>query len=224
MKSEAAAAYRAAARPAASTPWRAARFCAIDLELTGLSATRDEIISYAAIPIEGGRVVMSGAVEGRVRPVGELHRTSIVVHGLRPRDLRDAPGLDAALDPLLAALAGAVPVVHFAEIERPFLKRALRRKGVRLRRPFVDTSVLGALWLSERDGAPPKRLALAELAARLALPSQRPHDAGGDALTTAQLFIALATHLDAIESQTVRRLTTASRRLSALRVYDTSRG
>jgi DNA polymerase III epsilon subunit-like protein len=43
----------------------------------------------------------------------------------------------------------------------------------------------------------------------------RPHHAGGDALTTAQVFLALATHLEAFEgSLTLRslvRLSTAGR-------------
>jgi DNA polymerase-3 subunit epsilon len=39
-----------------------------------------------------------------------------------------------------------------------------------------------------------------------------PHDALGDALTTAQVFIALATHLDARRPATVRSLTAAATR------------
>ena len=40
--------------------------------------------------------------------------------------------------------------------------------------------------------APP----LAAVARRLGLPSHRPHTADGDALTTAQVFLALGAHLD----------------------------
>ena len=88
-----------------------------------------------------------------------------------------------------------------------------------MRNPLVDTSVLGALWLSERDGVPPRRLALGELARALGLPAHRPHEALGDALTTAQVFLALASHLDAIRPQTVSSLVTAPRRLETVRMY-----
>jgi DNA polymerase III epsilon subunit-like protein len=44
------------------------------------------------------------------------------------------------------------------------------------------------------------------MARSLGLPVHRPHEADGDALTTAQAFIALASHLDEFEPQTVASL------------------
>jgi DNA polymerase III subunit epsilon len=216
-----AAAYAQARLPAARTPWRAASYCAVDLELSGLDPRRNEIVSFGAVPIVDGRVRLSGAVDGRVRPVRQMGEASIRVHGMRAVDLAGAPPLEVALDPLLAAMAGTIPVVHVAAVERGFLRPALRRVGVSLRGPMIDTSVLGLLWLHERDGdgEGPRFASLAELAAALGLPSHRPHDAGGDALTTAQVFIALATHLDARRAQTVRRLASAGRQLDSLHAF-----
>jgi DNA polymerase-3 subunit epsilon len=218
-RSPGAAAYRSARLPAGRTPWREARYCAVDLELTGLDPKRHEIISFGAVPIEDGRVQLGGAVHGLARPLRALSESSIRVHGLRAADLTDAPALDEAIDPLLAVLAGRIPVVHVAAIERGFLRPALRRQGLRLRAPMIDTSMLGLVWLHERDGGGPQRLSLSELTLALGLPSHHPHDAVGDALTTAQVFIALATHLDTLRAQTVRRLSTADRRLQALLTY-----
>ncbi len=56
---------------------------------------------------------------------------------------------------------------------------------------------------------------LGDIAAALGLPAHRPHVAEGDALTTAQVFLALATHLEAHGRVTVRTLTGA--RLAAAR-------
>ena len=214
-----AAAYAHAQLPPARTLWRAASYCAVDLELSGLDPKRHEIIAFGAVPIEDGRVLLNGAVEGLVRPARAISEASIRVHGLRVVDLADAPPLQIALDPLLNAIAGRIPVVHVAAIERSFLRPALRRLGVRLRGPMIDTSILGALWLHERDRKGPGFTSLAELAAALGLPSHHPHDASGDALTTAQVFIALATHLDAHRAETVRSLAHAARRLDSLRAY-----
>jgi DNA polymerase-3 subunit epsilon len=218
-RGDGAAAYRSARLPTGRTPWREASYCAVDLELSGLDPKRHEIVSFGAVPIEDGRVQLGGSVHGRVRPRHELSESSIRVHGLRAADLADAPALDEAIDPLLAVLAGRIPVVHVASIERSFLRPALRRQGLRLRAPMIDTSVLGLVWLHERDGDGPRRISLSELTRALGLPSHHPHDAVGDALTTAQVFIALATHLDALRPQTVRRLSTADRRLEALLMY-----
>lgn len=211
--------YAAARPPRGSTRWRDATYCVVDLELTGLDPQRHEIVSFGAVQIVDGRVQLGGAVSGPVRPRGPVDESTIRVHGLRAADLLDAPPAETALEPLVGLLAGAVAVAHFAEVERAFLRRALRRMGVRMRSPLVDTAVLGALWLSERDNVPPRRLPLGELAAALDLPSHRPHEALGDALTTAQVFLALATHLDAIRPQTVSSLVKAPRRLGAVRSY-----
>ncbi len=205
--------------PSGRTPWRSARYCAVDLELTGLDPKKDEIISFGAIPISEGRARPGESVEGRVRLERPMDEASIKVHGLRAADLEYAPRLEAAIDPLLAALAGAIPVVHFAEVERRFLGRALRRQGLRLHPQMVDTSVLGAIWLHERDGVRPQRMMLPPLAAALNLPAHRPHDALGDALTTAEIFIVLAAHLDAMRPETVKSLVSAGRRLEAMGMY-----
>ncbi len=214
-----AAAYRRTRLPAGRLPWREARYCAVDLELSGLDPRRDEILSFAAVPIEEGRVQPGRSAEGYVRPAGVISASSIRVHGLRAADLADAPPLAVAVERLLAAMAGRIPVFHVADVERGFLGPALRRQGVLLRRPTIDTSVLGLLWLHERDGDAPRDVSLGDLAAALGLPVHAPHVALGDALTTAQVFIALAIHLDARHPETVRSLTTARRRLESLRAY-----
>jgi DNA polymerase III subunit epsilon len=218
-RSEVAAAYASAVAPHGRTPWRRSSWCALDFELTGLDPRRDEIISFGAIPIEEGRVQLGGAVSGLVRPGREISDASIRVHGIRAADLARAPLLGDAIDPLLRTISGRVLVVHTAAVERAFLGRALRAQGVRLRGAMVDTEVLGRLWLHQRDGEPRRRLGLGEIAAALALPADRPHDALGDALTTAQVFIALASHLDASHAETVGSLRRARARLETLRAF-----
>ncbi len=217
-RTQAASAYAKASLPGRRTAWRKARWCALDLELTGLDPTVDEIISFGAIPIEGGRVQLADAVYELVRPVSEISEESIRVHGIRAVDLLQAPSLEEAIETLLDVIAGRILVVHTAAIERAFLGRALRRDGVRLRGPLVDTEVLGRLWLHERDGQSRRHVALTDLASLLGLPADRPHDALSDALTTAQVFIALATHLDAARAETVGSLARASPRLESLRL------
>lgn len=214
----AAAAYAAGPRPAGRSPWREVRFCVVDLETTGLDPRRDEIIAFGAVPVDGGRILAAGARYGLVRPNRSPTADSIRVHGIRPTDLAAAPEAPAALDPLLEAMGGRILVAHAAWVERGFLRPVLRARGVRLREPVLDTARLGALWLPE-DRRPDGRAAvpLGVLARALGLPVHRPHHALGDALTTAQLFLALATHLDAARPQTVRSLARASRRVDSAR-------
>jgi DNA polymerase-3 subunit epsilon len=207
--------YARAELPARGTPWRLARFCVVDLETTGLDARRDEIVSFAAIPVEEGRARPGGLVSALVKPARMPPPETIRIHGLRPVDLEQAPEPEDVLDRLLAGLSGRVLVAHVASIEQEFLDRALRGRGVRLRGPVVDTAELAAAVLGpEPEGHPP---GLGDLAARLGLPVHRPHHAEGDALTTAQVFLALARHLERQGPQTVRSLTRAGRRRLSLR-------
>ncbi len=50
LRDPAAVTYARAALPASGTPWRQARWCALDFELTGLDRRHDEIISFGADP------------------------------------------------------------------------------------------------------------------------------------------------------------------------------
>lgn len=208
----AAAAFGATARPGSGTPWREARWCAIDLELTGLDPRKDEIIAIGAVPIDDGRLILGQSVYTLVSTSVRSELAAVVLHKLRVADLTGAPPLAAAIELVLGVLAGRVPVFHTAAVERAFLRPQFTRRRVRLP-DAADTDVLGRLWLRERDGVVPAGLSLTRLARVLSLPAEPPHHALGDALTTAKAFIALAALLDARSSQTVGSLRGAADQL-----------
>jgi DNA polymerase-3 subunit epsilon len=138
---------------------------------------------------------------------------AVLVHKLRLADVADAPSLDEAMDSVFGALSGRVPVFHTAAIEVGFLKRQFAHRHVRLP-TAADTEVLGRRWLRHRDGSAPSDLiSLGGLADALGQPAETPHHALGDALTTAQAFLALASLLDAVKPQTVGSLTAGETRV-----------
>jgi DNA polymerase-3 subunit epsilon len=194
--------------------WRSTRFAVVDLETTGLDARKHEIISWSVVPIDDGRIHAGDVHYGLARPRRMPEEGSIVVHGILPADLASAPSTDAAIDELLEAVAGRVVVAHAAWFERAFLRRAAAGRGVRWRSPMIDTSVVGRLWLYERDGYLPRGISLATLTSALGLPAHRPHHALGDALTTGQAFLAIATHLDARSPETGGSLVRAGERVA----------
>jgi len=195
-------------------PWRETPFAVVDLETTGLDARRHEIISWSVVPVDEGRIPAGAVHYGLVRPRRMPDEGSIVVHGILPADLASAPSPEEAVDELLDAVAGRVVVAHAAWFERAFLRRAAARRGVRWRSPMIDTSVIGRLWLFERDGYLPRGISLRTLTRALDLPAHRPHHALGDALTTAQAFLAIATHLDARSPETAGSLVRAGERVA----------
>jgi DNA polymerase-3 subunit epsilon len=183
----------------------------VDLELSGLDARSDEIVSFGAVPIDAGRVITADALYGLCRPTSPLPERSILVHGIRTADLVDAAPLDEAIQPLIAAMAGRVLVVHVEWVERSFLAPVMKRLGLRLHEPVLDTYQLGRLLALERD-LDPGDLSLEGLARSLGLPVHRQHHALSDALTTAQVFLALATHLESFTPETVDSLSRAKER------------
>lgn len=209
--------------PAASTPWREVDFTVIDLETTGLDPGTDEIISFATVTVSEGKVRLDDARYELVRPDRMPEADTIRIHGLREADLADALQLSELLDGLLEALTGRALAAHVAAIETGFLSAALAEFGLSLRSPVVDTAAL-AVELSRLQRHPPPAVGeepppgvavsspgLGDLARSLGLPVHRPHHAEGDALTTAQAFIALATHLDGFSAQTLGSLVRISR-------------
>ncbi|MDP9228017.1 MAG: exonuclease domain-containing protein [Actinomycetota bacterium] len=203
--------YQRAPLPAPSTPWREAEFCVVDVELTGLNPVVHEIISFAVVRVVAGRVRLADTLYRTVRPRRMPEADSIRIHGLREIDLEHAPTFSEVLDELLEALTGRVMVAHVAAIDESFLRAGLRAHGVTLRNPVLDTAAL-AVELRRRRRLPsswqtprlPSRYAesspgLSDLARTLGLPAHRPHQADGDALTAAQVFLALATHFETLE-------------------------
>jgi DNA polymerase-3 subunit epsilon len=194
--------------PQPHTPWRETTFTVVDLEMTGLDPATDEIISFATVTVRRGRVELDDAQYELVRPHRMPEWDTIRIHGLREVDLADAPRLEESLDRLVEALTGRALVAHVASIETVFLKAALDPRGVDLLNPVVDTAALGVELSRLRREPPPSNTGgvrpgvsastpgLGDLARWLGLPVHRPHEADGDALTTAQAFIALASHLE----------------------------
>jgi DNA polymerase-3 subunit epsilon len=200
--------------------WRDARFIAIDVETTGLDPERDELISFAGIPIERGRIVVSQEVHGLARPRSATTGASTQIHGLRDHDLAGALSAPEAVAPLAALMAGRIPVVHAQWVERTFLRKA----GCPLPRRVVDTAVLWRVLTIEHGEPDPGTCSLSLISASLGLPTHRPHTAEGDTLTAAQVFLAMAARLENRGQASVRALTNARRRLRASHVWHGPRG
>ncbi|MFT3872971.1 MAG: 3'-5' exonuclease [Nocardioides sp.] len=192
-------------------PWRSVSFAVVDVETTGLDLRRDEVISIGVVPVVGGRIA-AGRWYQVVRPDRAITPASMKVHTLTPDEVATAPRLDEMLDALHGVLYGRVVVAHAAWVERGFLDRALRVRGERLPDGLVDTAALArAVGLRAPGSREPD---LEELAAELGLPVHTPHHALGDAMTTAEVLLVLATRLeDAVDGDlTVRDLVRLTKR------------
>ena len=155
---------RRAARSAAAAAvdlragWREARYCAIDVETTGLDLRRDSIISIGSVGIHDGRVVCSDNYYSLIRPACPVSGASMRIHCLRPADLENAPGARDVGQEIARQLAGRIVVAHAAWIERAFLSRLLRQVGVRFAAPVIDTAALARAGLRPGQPARPRAI------------------------------------------------------------------
>lgn len=175
--------------------WRSIDYCAIDVETTGLDLKDDEIISIGAAQIHMGRVKNENNFYREIRPRRLPSLPSVRIHGLRGIDLEAAAPIESAIPDFVAQVGGRVLIAHAAWIEYAFLKRHLRGAGLTFSKQMIDTAALARAlgYAADINGREPS---LESLARRIHLPIYAPHNALGDALTTAVVFLALATELE----------------------------
>jgi len=190
-----------APEPPGQLPWRQATYTVLDLETTGLDPATDAIVAAGGLRVVGGRALAASAFRLLVRPERAVPPGAVRVHGLLPQELEAAPPLATQLDTLLARIAGDVLVVHVAAVDLAFLDAAMRRTwGCPLPFGVLDTARMAA-WLERRlrlarPAGHRRSWGLADLARANGLPVHPEHDPLHDALTTAQLFLVLATRLE----------------------------
>ena len=198
--------------------WIEAEFVSLDFETTGLDPDRDAVVSFGVVPVRRGRVILAESAYREVAPEAPLTARSIVVHGLRPLDLQGAPTLSQVLSDLRASLQGRYLLAWSADVEAGFLSRAFGGSGGWWRRRIVDVLLLARLADRLQGRAPqPGDYNLTTAAARLGTPVHSPHHALDDALTTAQVFLVLASRLSTRGYGTPGRLLKAGRRPRAQR-------
>ena len=195
----------------ASPRWDDVTYWALDLEMTGLSSTRDHIIAIGMVPIRGGTIRYGERFTSLVRPPdGERRSTEgLPAHHLLPEEYERAPNIAELLPQVDERLRNGVLVLHHAPLDLSFLRTAYRRFG----RPWPRPRVVDTISLLMRHHRrthrfsphpPAARTSLADARAVLGLPAYPAHDALSDALATAELFLVLRSRLGAC---TLRQLT-----------------
>lgn len=195
--------YFATPLPSPDTPISQVPMVALDMETTGLDERRHGIVSIGIVPFTLERIKLAERRYWVVKPPRPLDEDSITYHHITHTEVAHAPDFEAVIDELLKELAGSLVVVHFRNIERPFLDAAVKaRRGEGVMFPMIDTMSLEArqhrqtLWARFRRwlGRPPVSIRLNASRERYGLPAYQGHHALVDALATAELLQAQIAH------------------------------
>jgi len=180
-------------------PLEECNFTVLDTELTGLSARSEEIVSIGAVRIRGMSIMPGESFSSLVRPTIPLPKVSTLIHRITPGAIADAPPLTAVLPDLVEFCKGTLIVGHHIGLDMSFINRACRKHfGRPMANPCLDTMRMAMLWREQRSPSHYERFnlnisyMLTDLAREFGLPGFTAHDALGDAMQTAYLFLYLS--------------------------------
>ena len=167
----------------------------LDIETTGLDPSTADMLSVGWVIVRNGRVDLGTAESHIVRPSGGVG-DSASVHGLT--DTVVGAGLDwgVVLDKIVGVLTGRVLAVHHAGLDHALLDRmCLQRYGSRLMVPVVDTLAIEHRRQQQKHHLEENAsLRLSDLRDAYGLPRYSAHDCLVDAIATAELVLAIASH------------------------------
>ncbi|SDT91661.1 DNA polymerase-3 subunit epsilon [Verrucomicrobium sp. GAS474] len=105
-----------------------------DLETTGLSPVRDEIIQIAGMRMRTGQVLESETFSTFVRPRQPISGFISSYTGITNHHVREAPGAAEALRAFSEFVGGAVLIAHNGRrFDMPFLRESCAREGLETR-------------------------------------------------------------------------------------------
>lgn len=173
------------------------QFAVTDFETTGLSPSQHHrVVEVAVVKIDVNGLVLDEftTLVNPERDMGPTH-----VHGIKARDVLNAPTFAEIAGDVLLRLDGCVFVAHNASFDLSFLRSELVRMGHEI--PVLP-SVCTMRLARKVDSSIPSRK-LGQLCEHFGIPCKADHSAYNDACATAALFSRLANSVCAAGSLTL---------------------
>jgi len=164
----------------------------IDCETSSLKVKEAEILSIAAVRIDGNRLCARDAFYTLIKPQRALDSQNVSVHGLRPRDFGSGLPLQDALEKFLQFIGGRTLLGYYLQYDLAVLNKYLRPMlGTALPNHEIEVSGRYYDWrIADYPGAYID-LRWETLIKNLNIPLLPRHDAMNDAITVAMMYMAL---------------------------------
>lgn len=180
-------------------PLKDLAYTVFDTETTGLNPQGgDEIIQIGAVRILNGRMLRHETFEQLVNPECMIPAAGIPIHGITQEMVRGQPLIGEVLPRFHAFARETVLVGHNAAFDMRFLQLKEASTGVVFNQPVLDTLLLSALVHPSQASH-----RLEAIAQRFNVEIKGRHNAMGDALVTAELFLKLLPLLEAMGVRTL---------------------
>lgn len=192
-KSEVFKAYLSRPLPSPSAKLIDLEFIVLDLETTGLNPAEDNILSIGYTIIRNNHIILKEDVYQVIRQNQFMQSDNVAIHNITDTEAGGGDELKPAMADLIKAMSGRVMVAHHAAIETGFLNAASEEIfSCPLIVRVVDTMKLEMKKQQQRGVVIKSNdLRLFNIRKAYGLPRYKAHNALEDAVSTAELFIAM---------------------------------
>jgi len=164
-------------------------FVALDIETTGLSEQKDEIIEIAAVRFKAGEVVE--VFDSFIRPKGKVPKFIQFLTHITPQQLSDAPELKEVLTRMKSFVGNSIVVGHNIGFDLGFINHNLVMTGdFPLTNPRWDTVDISRAYVPYSGDHK-----LGTMVRYFDIPLENAHRADADAIATGKLLCALADYI-----------------------------
>lgn len=168
-------------------PLTALSYTVFDTETTGLNpAGGDEILQIGAVRLVNGRLLRQETYDQLVDPQCMIPPAGIPIHGIEQQMVRGQPTIDQVLPVFHAFTRDTVLVGHNAAFDMRFLQLKEASSGILFDQPVLDTLLLSALVHPSQESH-----RIEAIAQRFNIAVTGRHNALGDAIVTAEIFLRL---------------------------------
>ena len=201
--------FRASAPNLSALPLSSLNAIVLDLETTGLNTTSDHIVQIGAVRLSAGRIDHNDIFDELVDPGVPIPESATAIHSIRDHDVAEAANFPAVLPRFVDWANGYVVLGYSLGFDFAMLKTEHDRARLSWKSPRgLDIAHL----VQVLSPALPST-SLDTVAAWLGIEVRDRHQALGDALLAAEIFVAL---LPRLRSKGIITLAEAERACSAL--------
>ncbi len=194
------------ALPAAETgaSFEASRYIVVDVETSGLNVLKDRLIAIGAVAVKAGNIPLHDSMEIILQQQRVSGRDNILIHGIGgTAQAEGVPPVEAML--AFLEFLGKSPLIAFhVAFDKTMIDRALKTfLGLRFNHPWTDLAYIAPALYPELARS---HRSLDHWMNHFDLSNYARHSALADALSTAELLLALRERLQARQIQNFKGL------------------
>jgi DNA polymerase III subunit epsilon len=178
------------------------RYVVLDMETTGLSLSRDRVLSVAAFRVVSGRIPLGEVFASLVNPDRNIPPSAIKIHGIVPDMVVQAPSLAEVVEQLLDYLGTDILAGFHVRFDLHFINKAMKRRyGFALQNLVLDLApmcrkLVLPTHLQSYSTRYRRDLSLDAVARHFRIDIPERHTALGDALAGAMILQRILAELE----------------------------